>query len=151
MHGAKRDVWNNIFSNLILTISDCCFVWEMELMKNSKSEFISRTFRYALRWEVDVLSIITVDTRTWIVGSLVTSGAAFGGLWIPVLTLKALGIIITEMQTYVLPVKQKELHVTSYTEHDTRYRYEIRYRLRIRINVCTQWRNLQLPTKYIEY
>jgi hypothetical protein len=37
----------------------------MELMKDkNKSKYISRTFSYALRLEVDVLSIIAVDTRT---------------------------------------------------------------------------------------
>ena len=137
MHGAKRVACKNIVSNWIFTVWDCYFVREMELMKNNnKSEYISKPLRYALRSEEDVVIIITVYTRTWIVGSLVTYGVAFGGLWIPFLTLGAPGVIIviypitviiviypitviTEIQICALPVKQKEWHVTSYTEHDT--------------------------------
>lgn len=64
-----------------------------------------KNLRYRLSGVVDSLVIVAVNTHTWVVDPIVTFGTcilAFGGLRIPLLTVKALSVIVTLSTTSLL-------------------------------------------------
>jgi hypothetical protein len=77
----------------------------MQLINNNNGWMYLKNLIYGLRGVVDGLVIVAVNIHTWVVDSFVTLGTcdlAFGGLWIPLLTVKALGVIFTLSTTSLL-------------------------------------------------